>query len=808
MRSLQKLYNCIMIRLKPNTKIKDYTILKELGSGTSGTVWKAEKEGRFYAIKFYHVGQGNYARAEYDLMQQVEHPNIIDEFGMDELEGRVYMVMDYLSGAPLDKIKGENLSSGEMLRIARELASGLQHAHEQGKEGIIHRDLKPANVFITQPNQTVKILDFGASGPISYNPHAKIVAGSYSYMAPEQLAGECNKQTDIWSFGTTLYKVLTGEHPYQSKTLEELGGKMLLLEVDFPHHLNPKIPAKLSYVIMKCLRKKKSERYRNFREVLEDLEGVPLIRSKFILTFRDGRIAVGAIFLVYLLIQLFFGVVLERDSDYSDMVFWEKFFTIAIATLIIILGAGFLIQIGAKLPVRDLLISGSIVKAKRFNHWIESLHEKKRKNKIEQEYLLSWYWRNNQLEKAKTVAKELLLEDQNNIPGISFNIINSYTKGHHQSAIRYCRHLETLSAKDAGTFFLEKVLQQKYDGKALGESEEYILETLVNQTQYRESKTDLINDFSKKIFEEGSIALPIQIVQHNFLELRENQYTDKGKVLLKKVVSLSAKMILYQDYLEIEVLPEELKRISHIINENFKIPGTVSFQDIIGIALNGRLMGIKKYGWFLLKFDQSVAMNDLRLFLVKSLRFSKEQESTLSSLLAKSNEIKTKDKKDGTRKLSFLMAGLIFYLYCIYDTFFGSGNLDFILIISPIPLASMLLFSRKLFKPQTWYRDSFYNQDDFPKVIKNIIHSGLEMENTTADSFTAAPFVFDATQRQLGYKKQKISFNEVSQIKVSNRRIKLVLKATNNISVSFKNTNYELYIPLFCKHMGDRMELI
>jgi serine/threonine-protein kinase len=250
------------------TPVEGYTLINKLGEGTSGEVWKVEKNGNIFALKLFKPGFETTIFAEFDTLCKIDHPNIIEEYEIGTFKGQACLVMEYLDGRPLNEINAFDFSISEIETIVKDLASALQHAHEQG---LIHRDLKPANIFIL-PNGKVKVLDFGVATPISYNPNAKLVAGSYSYMSPEQLAGKINFQSDIWSFGVCLYEWLTGIHPYQSYHLKELAQQLLLPKIEIPHYVTETISPKLSFILLKCLHQDLEKRYKSFSQLIKDLK--------------------------------------------------------------------------------------------------------------------------------------------------------------------------------------------------------------------------------------------------------------------------------------------------------------------------------------------------------------------------------------------------------------------------------------------------------------------------------------------------------------------------------------------------------
>lgn len=260
--------NSPLKEVHPGYQIDKYVLVEKLGEGTSGVVWKVKKEGQVYAMKIYKPGSEAFLKDEFELMQKLDHPNIVNEYEMGTFNGFAYLIMEYIQGVPMEHADANNYTQEELEQIAQ----ALHYAHAQTPP-IIHRDIKPANIFIT--HQGVKILDFGASKSIHYNAEEHIVAGSYSFMAPTQLLGKTDRQNDVWGFGVTMYLFLTGRHPYYSTNLKDLSHKIMLLDVEPPHHLAPSISPKMAFILMKCLQKNAGERYANFEDIIHDFDNDP-----------------------------------------------------------------------------------------------------------------------------------------------------------------------------------------------------------------------------------------------------------------------------------------------------------------------------------------------------------------------------------------------------------------------------------------------------------------------------------------------------------------------------------------------------
>jgi len=227
------------------TKLAHYEITTHLGTGGMGEVYEATdaKLGRSVAIKllpeaFSHDGD-RVARFEREarLLASLNHPNIATIYGVEESGGRKFLVMELVPGETLAyRLKLGPVPVDEALSIARQIADGLQSAHEKG---VVHRDLKPANIKVT-PQGQVKVLDFGLAkafggdAVFGVNPsnsptlsmaatEAGVIMGTAAYMSPEQAKGkETDRASDIWAFGCVVYEVLTGQAAFTGETLEEI----------------------------------------------------------------------------------------------------------------------------------------------------------------------------------------------------------------------------------------------------------------------------------------------------------------------------------------------------------------------------------------------------------------------------------------------------------------------------------------------------------------------------------------------------------------------------------------------------------
>ena len=206
-----------------------------------------------------HVERLGRLQREAEVLASLNHPNIATLYGLERGNGALALVMELIEGPTLaDRIADGAVPLSEALSIARQIADGLEAAHEQG---VVHRDLKPANIKV-RPDGTVKLLDFGlaklvedvrdtarpAAADISQwqtiaSPatmtQAGTIVGTAAYMAPEQAKGKpADKRSDIWAFGCVLFEMLTGQRAFPGDDIAETLAAVIKTEPDLsraPH---------------------------------------------------------------------------------------------------------------------------------------------------------------------------------------------------------------------------------------------------------------------------------------------------------------------------------------------------------------------------------------------------------------------------------------------------------------------------------------------------------------------------------------------------------------------------------------------
>ncbi len=206
-------------RFEPGTRLGTrYRVVGLLGRGGMGEVYRADdlELNQSVALKFLPEKVARNAadlarlRQEVRIARQISHPNVCRTYDISEVDGQVFVVMEYVDGEDLASVLRRlgRPSPDKSVEIARQLCLGLGAAHENG---VLHRDLKPANIMIDGRGR-VRITDFGLAGTAEDIAAEGGAAGTPAYMAPEQIrSGGASAQSDIYSLGLVLYEIFTGK---------------------------------------------------------------------------------------------------------------------------------------------------------------------------------------------------------------------------------------------------------------------------------------------------------------------------------------------------------------------------------------------------------------------------------------------------------------------------------------------------------------------------------------------------------------------------------------------------------------------
>jgi serine/threonine protein kinase/tetratricopeptide (TPR) repeat protein len=259
-----------------------YAILDVLGRGGMGVVYKAMQAGlnRLVALKMIlsgpHAGPQELERfrREAEALARLDHPNIVQIYQVGEHDGRPFFSLELCAGGTLaDALKGTPQPSREAAALLESLARAVHAAHEVG---IVHRDLKPANVLLTRGG-TPKVSDFGLAKRLDHeggHTPSGAVVGTPSYMAPEQAQGktrEVGPLADVYALGAVLYELLTGRPPFVGETPTDTLLQVLADDPLPPRRLQPKVPADLDTICLKCLEKGPARRYPSALALADDL---------------------------------------------------------------------------------------------------------------------------------------------------------------------------------------------------------------------------------------------------------------------------------------------------------------------------------------------------------------------------------------------------------------------------------------------------------------------------------------------------------------------------------------------------------
>jgi len=271
-------------------KLSHYKIIAELGRGGMGIVYKAEdtKLDRMVAIKVLPAAalsnDSDRARfyREAKAAAALTHPHIAIIHSVDEAvpegasgeELRPFIAMEYVDGETLeDQIEKAPLKLNEAVRIATEIASALQLAHEKK---IVHRDVKSANVMLTVKG-TAKVLDFGLAQTAASTKLTRLgsTLGTISYMSPEQARGEeVDRRTDIFSVGVILYEMISGSLPFGAEYEQAIIYSILNEDPEPLTALRTGVPMELERIVEKCLAKDAARRYQHCDDLIADLQAI------------------------------------------------------------------------------------------------------------------------------------------------------------------------------------------------------------------------------------------------------------------------------------------------------------------------------------------------------------------------------------------------------------------------------------------------------------------------------------------------------------------------------------------------------
>jgi serine/threonine protein kinase len=279
--------------LSVGDQVGPYEVLASIGSGGMGDVYRARDSrlDRLVALKIIRpagTGTGDPERRRRFLQEArtasaLNHPNIVTVYDIGSADGLDYLAMELVLGKPLSQmIPREGLHLNELLRFAIQIADALARAHAGG---VIHRDLKPANVMVT-PEGVIKVLDFGLA-KLQFTSSAAAetaatttmataegtIVGTASYMSPEQVEGKAaDARSDIFSFGAMLYEMAAGRRAFRGDSAASIMAGVLREDPPPVSDSRPDLPAELTRLITRCLRKDPARRAHSMADLRVAME--------------------------------------------------------------------------------------------------------------------------------------------------------------------------------------------------------------------------------------------------------------------------------------------------------------------------------------------------------------------------------------------------------------------------------------------------------------------------------------------------------------------------------------------------------
>jgi serine/threonine protein kinase/sugar lactone lactonase YvrE len=272
--------------------VSHYQVIEKLGEGGMGVVYKARDThlDRFVAIKVLppeRVADPERKRRfvqEAKAASALNHPNIIHIYDISSEAGLDFIAMEYVPGKTLDQLTPrKGLPLNQTLKYAVQIADALSRAHSAG---IVHRDLKPSNIMVDE-HSLVKVLDFGLAKLTeaaalgeeeptrTLKPHTEegAIVGTVAYMSPEQAEGKpVDARSDIFSFGSVLYELLTGRHAFQGNTRLSTLAAIIKEDPKPVRAVVEGVPGELERVITRCLRKDPGRRFQTMADLKVALE--------------------------------------------------------------------------------------------------------------------------------------------------------------------------------------------------------------------------------------------------------------------------------------------------------------------------------------------------------------------------------------------------------------------------------------------------------------------------------------------------------------------------------------------------------
>ena len=264
----------------PEAILERYEVVSLLGRGGMGAVYRAHDRrlDRAVALKLLFDDSDDPLSLLREARSQarLDHPHACKVYEVGVADGKAYLVMQLIDGAPLDRAQ-ERMTLEEKVTVVRQVALALHQAH---RFGLVHRDVKPSNVMVERAEDGAwkpYLMDFGIAREIG--AHGKTltgaIAGTPAFMAPEQARGEVralDRRTDVYSLGATLFDVLAGRPPFTAPNAWQLLRQIMTEEAPGIRAVNRELPADLEAIVARCLEKEPHRRYDSAKALGDDLQ--------------------------------------------------------------------------------------------------------------------------------------------------------------------------------------------------------------------------------------------------------------------------------------------------------------------------------------------------------------------------------------------------------------------------------------------------------------------------------------------------------------------------------------------------------
>jgi tetratricopeptide (TPR) repeat protein len=270
----------------PGTEVGGLVVRRRLDDGAMGQIVLAHDPGldRDVVLKFLHGRLMGDQRAELRFVREgralagVDHANVVKVYGVGRWRHRPYLAMEYVEGTPLSRaIRSGRMAVDDALRVAEDLAAALAAIHAQR---IVHGDVKPANVVLRHRDGSACLIDFGLARPLTISEPDAMAGGTPLYMAPEQIGGRrADTRADVYSFGVTLYEMLTGAVPHEEHSSAAFFHSVLHRDAPLVSRLRPEVPRAVEVLLGRALARARELRQPDGRALLAEVRAMRLGRT-------------------------------------------------------------------------------------------------------------------------------------------------------------------------------------------------------------------------------------------------------------------------------------------------------------------------------------------------------------------------------------------------------------------------------------------------------------------------------------------------------------------------------------------------